>query len=104
MTLGVETAALKSIWLGLTLVFKNQYFLEKAEAALGRLVPDVDDAAYVVEPFLGSSLSSSLLMRLSFLDRVPVSLPVFLLTLEELPESPPTFKLLERLYPPMPVA
>jgi len=102
LTLGVrETTALKSIWLGSTLVFKNQYFFEKAEAAFGRLVPDVDDACVVAEPFFGSSLSSSLLTLLSFL-RVPVSLPVFLLTLEEFPES--TFRLLDRLYPPMPEA
>lgn len=44
LTLGEETTALKSIWLGSKFVFKDQYFFEKAEAALGRLVPDVDDA------------------------------------------------------------
>lgn len=45
MTLGErETTALKSIWLGSKLVYKDQYFFEKAEAAFGRFVPDVDDA------------------------------------------------------------
>lgn len=44
LTLGVrETTALKSILIG-SKVVKDQYFFEKAEAALGRLVPDVDDA------------------------------------------------------------
>jgi hypothetical protein len=45
LTLGErETTALKSIWLGSKLVYKDQYFFEKAEAAFGRFVPDVDDA------------------------------------------------------------